>query len=86
MNKEDKSILKYALSIDEKGRVTPLEFATWLRQSLDIEAENLFGEFGYDTCSQSEKLQVIQEMMLNGDFDDLGLTVGIKNDKKYVTN
>ena len=62
------------------------DHSRWLLQTMDITAESLFGEFGYDTCSQSEKLQVIQEMMLNGDFDDLGLTVGIKNDKKYVTN
>ena len=62
------------------------DHSRWLLQTMDITAESLFGEFGYDTCSQSEKLQVIQEMMLNGDFDDLGLTVGIKNDKKYDTN
>jgi len=62
------------------------DHSRWLLQTMDITAESLFGEFGYDTCSQSEKLQVIQEMMLNGDFDDLGLTVGIKNNKKYVTN
>jgi len=45
----------------------------WLLQTMDITAESLFGEFGYDSCSQSEKLQVIQEMMLNGDFDELGI-------------
>jgi len=59
------------------------DHSRWLFQTMDITAESLFGEFGYDTCSQSEKLQVIQEMMLNGDFDDLGIN---KNDKKYVTN
>jgi hypothetical protein len=59
------------------------DHSRWLLQTMDITAESLFGEFGYDTCSQSEKLQVIQEMMLNGDFDDLGIN---KNDKKYVTN
>jgi hypothetical protein len=40
---------------------------------MDVNAEYLFGEFGYDTCSESEKLQVLQEMMENGDFDDLGV-------------
>ena len=45
----------------------------WLLQTMDITAESLFGEFGYDTCSHSEKLQVLQEMMLNGDFDELGI-------------
>ena len=59
------------------------DHSRWLLKTMDITAESLFGEFGYDSCSQSEKLQVIQEMMLNGDFDDLGIN---KNDKKYVTN
>ncbi len=45
---------------------------------MDITAESLFGEFGYDTCSQSEKLQVIQEMILNGDFDDLGVNKNMR--------
>ena len=60
------------------------DHSRWLLQTMDITAESLFGEFGYDTCSQSEKLQVIQEMMLNGDFDGLGLTGNWH--KKYVTN
>ena len=59
------------------------DHSRWLLQTMDITAESLFGEFGYDTCSQSEKLQVIQKMMLNGDFYELGIN---KNDKKYVTN
>ena len=49
-----------------------------LLQTMDITAEFLFGEFGYDTCSQSEKLQVIQEMILNGDFDDLGVNKNMR--------
>jgi hypothetical protein len=48
---------------------------------MDITAEFLFGEFGYDTCSQSEKLQVIQEMILNGDFDDLGVNKNMRKEK-----
>ena len=66
MNKEDKSILKYALSMDEKGRVTPLEFATWLRQSLDIEAENLFGEFGFGTLNSDEQNLCFEELYDKG--------------------
>ena len=54
------------------------DHSRWLLQTMDITAESLFGEFGYDTCSQSEKLQVIQEMILNGDFDDLGVNKNIR--------
>ena len=60
------------------------DHSRWLLQTMDITAESLFGEFGYETCSQSEKLQVIQEMMLNGDFHGLGLTGNWH--KMYVTN
>ena len=49
------------------------DHSRWLLQTMDITAESLFGEFGYDTCSHSEKLQVMQEMMMNGDFDELGI-------------
>jgi len=66
MNKEDKSILKYALSMDEKGRVTPKEFAVWLRQSLDIEAENLFGEFGFATLNNDEQNLCFEELYDKG--------------------
>ena len=57
------------------------DHSKWLLQTMDITAESLFGEFGYDTCSQSEKLQVIQEMMLNGDFDDLGVNKNMRKAK-----
>ena len=54
------------------------DHSTWLLQAMDVTAEHLHGEFGYDTCSDSEKLQVIQEMMLCGDFDDLGINEIVK--------
>ena len=54
------------------------DHSRWLLQTMDITAESLFGEFGYDTCSQSEKLQLIQEMILNGDFDDLGVNKNMR--------
>ena len=57
------------------------DHSRWLLQTMDITAESLFGEFGYDTCSQSEKLQVIQEMILNGDFDDLGINKNMRKAK-----
>ena len=54
------------------------DHSRWLLQTMDITAESLFSEFGYDTCSNSEKLQVMQEMMMNGDFDDLGVNEIVK--------
>ena len=30
------------------------DHARWLLQTLDITAEELHGEFGYDTCNQEE--------------------------------
>lgn len=48
------------------------DHARWLLQTLDITAEELHGEFGYDTCSHTEKLEVLQEMIEKGDFDNLG--------------
>ena len=57
------------------------DHSRWLLQTMDITAESLFGEFGYDTCSKSEKLQVIQEMILNGDFDDLGVDKNMRKAK-----
>ena len=60
---------------------TVSDHSRWLLQTMDITAESLFGEFGYDTCSQSEKLQVIQEMILNGDFDDLGVNKNMRKEK-----
>jgi len=65
-SKDDVKILKYALSMDEKGRVTPKEFAVWLRQSLDIEAENLFGEFGFATLTNDEQDLCFEELYDKG--------------------
>jgi len=54
------------------------EHSKWLLQTMDITAELLFGEFGYDTCSNSQKLEIMQDMMLNGYFDDLGINEIVK--------
>ena len=58
------------------------DHSRWLLQTMDITAESLFGEFGYDTCSHSEKLQVLQEMIENGDFDELG----VKQKDRWTNN
>ena len=49
---------------------------------MDNTAESLIGEFGYDTCSHSEKLLVLQEMIENGDFDELG----VKQKDRWTNN
>ena len=49
------------------------DHSTWLLQAMDVTAEHLHGEFGYDTCSRKEKQEVLREMMENGDFDELGV-------------
>ena len=71
---------KTFLDFKQKNKLIE-DHSKWLLQTMDITAESLFGEFGYDTCSQSEKLQVIQEMMLNGDFDDLGVNKNMRKAK-----
>ena len=58
------------------------DHSRWLLQAMDVTAEHLHGEFGYDTCSHSEKLQVLQEMIENGDFDELG----IKQKDRWTNN
>ena len=58
------------------------DHSTWLLQAMDVTAEHLHGEFGYDTCSDSEKLQVLQEMIENGDFDELG----VKQKDRWTNN
>jgi hypothetical protein len=68
---------KTFLDFKQKNKLIE-DHSRWLLQTMDITAEHLHGEFGYDTCSHSEKLQVLQEMMLNGDFDDLGINEIVK--------
>ena len=47
---------------------TNKEKAGWLLMTMNIEAENMFGEFGFDTCSELEKAQVIEQMIEDGMF------------------
>ena len=46
---------KWFSTKSQQTRVTPKEFGNWLRYSLDLEAENLFGEFGFSTLSIDEQ-------------------------------
>jgi hypothetical protein len=63
---------KTFLDFKQKNKLIE-DHSRWLLQAMDVTAEHLHGEFGYDTCSHSEKLQVLQEMIENGDFDELGI-------------
>ena len=68
---------KTFLDFKQKNKLIE-DHSRWLLQAMDVTAEYLHGEFGYDTCSQSEKLQVLQEMIENGDFDELGVNEIVK--------
>lgn len=39
------------------------EKATWLKMTLDIEAEHICGEFGYDTCDEQGKIVVLKNLI-----------------------
>ena len=70
---------KTFLDFKQKNKLIE-DHSRWLLQAMDVTAEHLHGEFGYDTCSHSEKLQVLQEMIENGDFDELGIK---QKDRKW---
>ena len=72
---------KTFLDFKQKNKLIE-DHSRWLLQAMDVTAEHLHGEFGYDTCSHSEKLQVLQEMIENGDFDELG----VKQKDRWTNN
>lgn len=47
-------------------RPTNKDLARFLKQSMDIIAEERFGEFGYDTCTEEEKLEILKEIFERG--------------------
>ena len=72
---------KTFLDFKQKNKLIE-DHSRWLLQAMDVTAEHLHGEFGYDTCSYSEKLLVLQEMIENGDFDELG----VKQKDRWTNN
>ena len=48
------------------GRPTNKDLAMFLKQSMDILADELFAEFGYDTCKESEKIEILTEIFERG--------------------
>ena len=45
---------------------TPKDMARWLQYTLDIESEEMFGEFGYATLTEEEQRQVLEEVFAKG--------------------
>ena len=43
-------------------RVKSKDFARWLQYTLDLEAEHLFGEFGFATLNEDEQRKVIESV------------------------
>ena len=41
------------------------DHTVWLMTAMDVTAEHLHGEFGYDTCSTGEKKAVIELLLHN---------------------
>ena len=43
-------------------RVKSKDFARWLQYTLDLEAEHLYGEFGFATLNEEEQRKVIESV------------------------
>lgn len=43
-------------------RVKSKDFARWLQYTLDLEAENMFGEFGFATLNEEEQRRVFEKI------------------------
>ena len=48
------------------ARPSNKELGQFLKQSMDILADELHAEFGYDTCSDDEKLNILVELFERG--------------------
>ena len=46
--------------------ITNKDKASWLKQTLDIYSEEIFGEFGYNTLNDKQQLQVLIEVIADG--------------------
>ena len=43
-------------------RVTSSDFARWLQFTMDMEAEEMFGEFGYNTLTEVQQREILMEL------------------------
>ena len=57
---------KYDKERFETTRPGNKELGRFLKQSMDILADELHAEFGYDTCSDDEKLNILVELFERG--------------------
>ena len=44
------------------NRVTPSDFARWLQFTMDMEAEEMYGEFGYNTLTEVQQREILMEL------------------------
>ena len=62
----DDNRAKIGYVMDEMNRLkspaTAEDKARWLSYTLDLEAEEMFGEFGYDTLTGDEQRKVLEEL------------------------
>ena len=62
----DDNRAKIGYVMDEMNRLkspaTAEDKARWLTYTLDMEAEEMFGEFGFDTLDGDEKFKVFKEL------------------------
>ncbi len=49
-----------------KKELTTQDQAAWFAFTLDQVAEDLYGEFGYDTCDFEQKKSIIKEIIERG--------------------
>ena len=45
---------------------TPKDFARWLQYTLDLEAEEMYGEFGFAVLTEEQQREVIAEIYSRG--------------------
>lgn len=50
---------------EEKELMTNVE-AAWLMEKLNEYAEDMFGEFGFDTCHSGEQYVILKRMLYKG--------------------
>ena len=50
---------------------TAKDFARWLQFTLDLEADEMFGEFGYSTLTEEQQREVIAEVYNKGLLDGI---------------
>ena len=62
----DDNRAKIGYVMDELNRLkspaTPHDKAKWLQYTLDLETEERFGEFGFNTINEEEQFEILKEL------------------------